>query len=82
MNTNFTEALQSLDFIKKSIENAYEKGYRMGLKHSDNAYLQDKTVQKIAEKHYSSVDIHPTRWVFTDKQLFAFVKEVTDEVHK
>lgn len=84
MKTDFTEVLQSLDFIKKAIEDAYEKGYRVGkeLNQSGTTYLKDAAVQKIAEKHYSSLDMHPERWVFSDEQLFAFVREVIDEVHK
>ena len=84
MTKDFTEVLRGLDFVKKAIEDAYEKGYRVGkeLNQSGTTYLKDAAVQKIAEKHYSPLDMHHSRWVFTDEQLFAFVREVIDEVSK
>jgi hypothetical protein len=53
MKTNFTEALQSLDFIKRAIEDAYERGYRDAIDKSAIAttHLEDKSTKNFIEKH-------------------------------
>jgi hypothetical protein len=58
MKTNFTEALQSLDFIKKAIEDAYERGYRDGIDRGaiNTTYLEDK-LTNITEKHGNSYNL-------------------------